>query len=87
MLAKAWDRMTPAERGSFCENHPELRSRLRERWQAMTPDQRREFLRAYPRVAARAARARRAREDQGVRDHGAGQGAERRLPKRPRGSR
>jgi predicted Fe-S protein YdhL (DUF1289 family) len=82
MLKRTWDQMSPAERTQFVRNHPELRERLIERWQAMTPEQRRAFCDRHPRVVKRAAhRMRQERRerpgnhgDNGVRDHGAGEG-------------
>jgi predicted Fe-S protein YdhL (DUF1289 family) len=74
MLAKKWEGMSPEERGSFCANHPELRERVRERWQALSPDERRQFVRNHPRLARSLSRGRRTHHDNGVRDHGAGEG-------------
>lgn len=71
-----WEEMTPPERADFCRTHPEVRRRIIERWQGMTPAQRQEFLRRHPQVRRRMAARRLSRErsNNGVRDHGAGEG-------------
>lgn len=71
-----WEAMTPAERADFLRTHPEIRERLIARWRAMTPEQRQEFLKKHPQVRRQmAARRLTHREgDNGVRDHGVGEG-------------
>ena len=74
MFAKKWEGMTPVERGSFLANHPGLREQLRASWQAMSPAERQQFIQRHPRMAKRIGHARRAHHDNGVRDHGKGEG-------------
>ncbi len=75
MLKRKWDEMSPRDRAQFCRTHPELRERLADRWRSMTPEQRQVFIAHHPRVARAVRRhERREHRDNGVRDHGAGEG-------------
>jgi len=83
-VGKTWQGMSPPERGAFMRTHPGLRERLRERWAAMKDEDRGTFLRRHPAIRKRCGcggggqemqKAGRPRPgNQGVRDHGRGQG-------------